>query len=225
MGSSWESSTNPSSSLGLGRLGPAFSIVAAAFSFGPSLLILLPESHAQACDTGWEPPRSWWGPGNPRLLPSRLSRGTHWEFVLPGPSRNVAPFTQPLNNSYAIPRTLRFWLFSTEQEKGDPELSYPGRGRMSSVSLKAGLFPCSLGAGCISCILSCCTHAPPLSRLLGVLSSLCLTSLSAPDKLYSFLKILLKPPSPKPSLNLPHPCPGLGALPLHSPPSLPVLCH
>ena len=45
------------------------------------------------------------------------------------------------------------------------------------------------------------------SRLLSILSFLCLTSLSAPDKLYSSLKILLKPFSLMPSLNLPHPNP------------------
>ena len=40
-----------------------------------------------------------------------------------------------------------------------------------------------------------------------LLSSQCLTSLSAPDKRYSSLKILLKPFSLMPSLNLPHPNP------------------
>ena len=49
------------------------------------------------------------------------------------------------------------------------------------------------------------------SRLLSVLSFLCLTSLSAPDKLYSSLKILLKPFSLRPSLNLPHPNPEEGS--------------
>lgn len=77
-------------------------------------------------------------------------------------------------------------------------------------------------AACISCILSCCTHAPsPLSRLLGLLSPLSLSSLSAPRKLYSSLKISLKPCPLKPSLNPPHPNSGLRD-PSSAQPSLPV---